>query len=362
MALQTSGAISLNQIHVEAGGSSGSQASLNDSDIRGLIGKGSGSQMRFSEWYGAANEVTLTSGGTVNGQNQRKQILASSFVSSGGTLVIPSNMWIWSDSTSVAALTIDVSCTIQNSGKIIGRGGNGGTAQSGGQAGGGGGAAIKINSGVSGVTIQNLSGGYIAGGGGGGAGGNGYGGASSGNTAAAGGGGGAGGGNGGTGSHVNYTSGTTGYGTSGLTIGNCGGGTLNAKGANGTVCGRTLGVPVDDLGFGGQAGGTGGSFNGVGSNPQYAGGGGGGGRILPGVRQNRLNRNLAGRGGYGGAANESGQNAGGNVSYKGGGGGGGWGAAGGNASSVSGGAAGKAINDSGVSYSLSNSGAIYGGT
>jgi len=54
MPLQTSGAISLNQIHVEAGGSSGTQASLNDSDIRGLIGKASGATMSFSEWYGAS--------------------------------------------------------------------------------------------------------------------------------------------------------------------------------------------------------------------------------------------------------------------------------------------------------------------
>ena len=36
MALQTSGAISLNDIHVEAGGTTGTQASLNDTDIRGL--------------------------------------------------------------------------------------------------------------------------------------------------------------------------------------------------------------------------------------------------------------------------------------------------------------------------------------
>lgn len=54
MALQTSGAISLNQIHVEAGGSSGTQASINDSDIRGLISKASGATMSFSEWYGAS--------------------------------------------------------------------------------------------------------------------------------------------------------------------------------------------------------------------------------------------------------------------------------------------------------------------
>jgi len=54
MPLQTSGAISLNDIHIEAGGSSGSQASINDQDIRDLISKSSGAQMSFSEWYGAA--------------------------------------------------------------------------------------------------------------------------------------------------------------------------------------------------------------------------------------------------------------------------------------------------------------------
>ena len=59
MALQSSGAISLNEIHVEAGGGSGSQASINDSDIRGLISKASGVQMSFSEWYGASSGVTV---------------------------------------------------------------------------------------------------------------------------------------------------------------------------------------------------------------------------------------------------------------------------------------------------------------
>ena len=54
MPLQTSGAISLNDIHVEAGGSSGSTASINDSDIRGLINKNSGATMSFNEWYGAS--------------------------------------------------------------------------------------------------------------------------------------------------------------------------------------------------------------------------------------------------------------------------------------------------------------------
>ena len=61
MALQTSGAISLNQIHVEAGGTSGTQASLNDSDIRGLtpasgktLNTTSQSQIDFNNFYGAS--------------------------------------------------------------------------------------------------------------------------------------------------------------------------------------------------------------------------------------------------------------------------------------------------------------------
>lgn len=54
MPLPSSGAISLNQIHVEAGGSSGTTASLNDSDIRAMIGKSSGATNSFSEYYGVS--------------------------------------------------------------------------------------------------------------------------------------------------------------------------------------------------------------------------------------------------------------------------------------------------------------------
>jgi len=60
MPLQSSGAISLNQIHVEAGGTSGTAASINDSDIRNLISKASGVQMSFNEWYGASAVQTPT--------------------------------------------------------------------------------------------------------------------------------------------------------------------------------------------------------------------------------------------------------------------------------------------------------------
>ena len=61
MALQTSGAISLNQIHIEAGGTSGTSASLNDSDIRALGGVASGA-IDFADFYGASMSWTLVQG------------------------------------------------------------------------------------------------------------------------------------------------------------------------------------------------------------------------------------------------------------------------------------------------------------
>ena len=54
MALPSSGSISLNQMHAEVGGGSGTTVSLNDSDVRGLIGKASGASMSFNEWHGAS--------------------------------------------------------------------------------------------------------------------------------------------------------------------------------------------------------------------------------------------------------------------------------------------------------------------
>jgi hypothetical protein len=54
MPLQSSGQISLNDLHVEAGGTSGTQASMNDTDIRGLLNASANSQMTFSSFYGAS--------------------------------------------------------------------------------------------------------------------------------------------------------------------------------------------------------------------------------------------------------------------------------------------------------------------
>lgn len=311
MALQTSGAISLNDIHVEAGGTTGTTASVSDSDIRSLISLSADTEADFSDWYGAANEVDLTSAGLVNGQQQQKEITASSFISAGGTLIIPSDIWVWSDATGTPALTIDISCTIKNNGKIIGKGGIGGSSAG---NGGGGGEAIKINSGVTGVTVINNSGGYIAGGGGGGGG-----------SAYYGGGGGAGGGKGGSPSVPSGDRGGA-------------GGTLNANGSAGADYNGGAGIAA------GGAGGTdtraGGRINSVSvandGSIRYGAGAGGGSRRLS-------TTNTQGADGDGGSWGQAGTRS----SY--------W-------NQGYGGAAGKAINDSGVTYTLTNNGTIYGGT
>ena len=392
MALQTSGAISLNDIHVEVGGTSGTLCSLNDADFRSLISVGNNANQSLQLYYGKSNEIQMTSGGTVNGIAQRKQISASSFISSGGTLRIPSSMWVWSDSRTVAALTVDIPCTIINDGKIIGKGGQGGSglrvknlahpttsAYNSGYSttnlgtGSDGGPAINVTS--SGVTIINSSGAYIAGGGGGGG--------SSGvepQNSYSGGGGGAGGAEGGFANFTdrqgrgwpNYTtngpqyssftsSGSNIYGTNNGNPPNMGfGGTINEKGWRLTSSLHSGGgYYVYAKSLRAEAGGAGMRS---GSEDQTSSGGDGGGRILPGVRYTPSSW-----GSYGGAANEAGENggAGGNSGESGG--GGGWGAAGGRGyrgafTSVQcqGGAAGAAI--TGTSRTLSNSGTIYGGT
>ncbi len=52
MALTSSGQITLNEIHVEAGGSSGSQVALSDTDVKDLVGADN-NNTAFSDYYGA---------------------------------------------------------------------------------------------------------------------------------------------------------------------------------------------------------------------------------------------------------------------------------------------------------------------
>lgn len=66
MTLQTSGAISLNQIHIEAGGSSGIQVSMNDFDVRYLTNVGSGSSSAFNSFYGRSRHRVTGGAGSYN--------------------------------------------------------------------------------------------------------------------------------------------------------------------------------------------------------------------------------------------------------------------------------------------------------
>lgn len=76
MALPTSGQITLNQIHTEVGGTSGSYVTINDSDIRGLspaagktINTASGSLIRFSDLHGASSGLSLVTHGAIINTN-----------------------------------------------------------------------------------------------------------------------------------------------------------------------------------------------------------------------------------------------------------------------------------------------------
>jgi len=305
MALPAVGSqISLSQIQTEWGGS-------NPIQLSEYYGKGNASasgQITMSGDFGgttAPTEITSSA----------QEITVSNYISSGETLQINSGVYIWSDSTSTAGMTINIPCTIINNGYIIGRGGNGFNLTD-----NNGGPAINVTS--SGVTIINNSGAFIAGGGGGGGRGrNGVGG------------GGAGGGSGGAGG-----------GTAGA------GGSIGNSGSNGSGTGS---------GFGGGAGGGGSATTFAGT-----GAGGGGGRILPGTGgAGGSNSGPGGAGGSGGNPGSNASNVGGDMG--GGGGGGGWGAPGGvgyypTSSANPGGSGGAAI--TGTSRTLTNNGTIYGST
>lgn len=316
MALQSSGTISLNQIHIEGGGSTGTAANLNESDIRNLIFKSSGASMSFSDFYSA---------GKTNGLFQLQEITVSNFITSGGTFEIPTGAYLWSNDTTVASIIVDIPCTIINNSIIMGKGGAGGTIGS--RNGSAGGPAISITS--TGVTITNNSGSYILGGGGGGA-------AATLTGGTSGGGGGAGGGAGGAG--TSFSSGAGGsIGQPGVGVG-----ATNAGGGGGG----------GSSGGGRQVPGAGGDFVAPFDNPSPSGIGDGGDAGVAG-----------GEGGLGSNSNYA------QLFF--GGGGGGWGAAGGGVSinvgtsgllAASGGAAGAAINPNGNAYTLNNSGTIYGTT
>ena len=174
MALPSSGAISLNDVNVELGLSGTAQISLNDSVVRALFGVGSGA-ISMSDGYGKSSQFVLTIS-----SNQTNADLRTLAVNAGWdqstTLVanIDSGVVISSNNTGTAALSISGSypsgLTVNNSGVIVGLGGNGGKgggpAYGGASGGSSGGTALSVSS-----SCAFFNNGTIAGGGGGGGGG-----------------------------------------------------------------------------------------------------------------------------------------------------------------------------------------------
>jgi hypothetical protein len=66
MAITSSGAIDLNQIHVEAGGTSGTTCSMNDTDIRDIGDFSANTARGLNAWYGYKAKwiITMTTGQT----------------------------------------------------------------------------------------------------------------------------------------------------------------------------------------------------------------------------------------------------------------------------------------------------------
>ena len=164
MVLPSSGTISLNQIHIEAGGTSGTQAGLNDSDIRALIDKNAGTTNSFSEYYGASAAVTAAVTSNTTNRNA-SSIFGSDYTSNvAKILIINSGVEVGASNLSNYAINVPSgmggTLNIQNAGTLSGAGGDGSSSG----AGGAGGTAIYIAS--NNVTVTNT--GTIRGGGGGG--------------------------------------------------------------------------------------------------------------------------------------------------------------------------------------------------
>lgn len=190
MALQTSGAISINNINIEMGSASGTPRSLGETSSRNLAGVPSGA-ISLSNFYGKSNvqEVIFDNSGGALG-NWQDQNLWNKLVSSGIAItsssvkIILRNITITSSAISIAAIETgsgwpagtNLEVVIESTSQIVGRCGTGGAgagASSSGTAspGGAGGRALTITSAISGGSIKITNQGAIRGGGGGGGGG-----------------------------------------------------------------------------------------------------------------------------------------------------------------------------------------------
>lgn len=337
MPLPTTGEMKFSQINTELGLSSTAPISLGSTVVRTLFGVSSGA-ISQSNGRGKSNVFRATVSSSQLNFNLRTWALANGW--NGTTIAeitIAPGVYIWSNNTSIAGLTIDGSwpngITLINNGFIMGMGGNG--ANGAGPATGSTAGGTAISLGVNATIINNS---YIGGGGGGG-----------GNSSGPGGGGGAGGGAGGRG--LIYASPSSLPGGAGGTIGNVGG---NGSGEG-------------SFSNGGRGGGAGGGSGSSYFNYYFlaGGGGGGGGRIFPGVGGAGGAKTNYGVPGYaGGSAGNPGTTAPRNAYFLAGG-GGGWGASGGagtdgSVNNVGGSPGGRAIALNGFSAIRSGSGITYG--
>ena len=104
MTIQTSGAISINDLHVEAGGTTNTTVSISDADVRGLISKGVGATASISEWYGASAMQSITA-------------TASSYVPAG-QYTTPTVMWhTMGGAANTNGLSIQTTATNNNNGQ-----------------------------------------------------------------------------------------------------------------------------------------------------------------------------------------------------------------------------------------------------
>lgn len=302
------------------------------SAYRGKFGLPASGQLCFSQFRGKSLtflffvssdkiEYNVTTAATNAGWDKTQQDLVVN---------VNSGVWVYSNSTSKAAMVIDrapsKNITVYVYGHVVGKGGDGGGD---GASGGAGGTAIQISGTGQNPKIVLMANGSVFGGGGGGQGAS--------DDTGSGGGGGAGGGAGGKGHNTGATGGA--------------GGGLGGKGGNGGVYnGATAGV-------GGEAGGSGGTGDTYKGGHRNAGGGGGGRVVISTVVISGYTVRVEPKGGIGGGGRGGGQDGdpGANSARSGGGGG----RYGGKGGGTNGGAGGKAI--SGTHTLTLNGGFVFGG-
>jgi hypothetical protein len=191
MALQSSGAISLNNINTELGVASGTARSLGETSSRNLAGIASGA-ISLSDFYGKSNvqEIVFDNSAAAWGtpQNWNLWNILVNFgiaLTSNKVKITLTNITITASATSVPALETGSGWpagtlleVIMGSGCVVkgkgGAGGAGSTGQAYAAAGGAGGPGYRVTAAISGGSITTtLSGGLVYGGGGGGGGGGG---------------------------------------------------------------------------------------------------------------------------------------------------------------------------------------------